>query len=184
MNTKYLQKQKLKPERSRGTTLIELIIYLAIASGLLVGVGAVTMSAIDSKVKANVIGDAYRAAANIDAAIRATVANSSAITVPAAHSTSSNLIVRTPGVSATPAEIRLATSSVVYQLGSNVPEAVTDSSVRVSVLTFEAISLLPSSTSTAAVRISYSISASSTGIWSAYNYSETFTTSASPDIYR
>ena len=45
---------------SRGTTLIEMILYVAIVAILLSGIGAVSMSVIDARSKTGAMGDVDR----------------------------------------------------------------------------------------------------------------------------
>ncbi len=163
---------------NRGTTLIEMIIYLAISAVLITGVGVISASVIDAKSKTKAVGDVYQAATSIIATIDRATKEGTLLISPSWKSSSSTLTIVSGGVSTTSTSVRLEGGAL--QIGSSTWAAINGGDVKVSSVHFFAVG---GSTSTA-VRMTFGLAASTTGVWREYNFGETFTTTASLGNYR
>lgn len=157
----------------RGTTLIEMILYIAIVAVLLVGVGSVSMSIMDAKSKGRALGDVFAAATKVFGSLAGVVGESSAVITPGVLATSSVLETQSqvPGVGIE--RITLVDGTLYRTSGTNPPVRLTPSLVHVDDVTFSSVGTISTST---AVRVSMLLSASTTGVWQPYQFSETFTT--------
>lgn len=72
---------RIEPHRQRGTTLIELILYLAISTGVMLGIGMTTMAVLEQREKARAMNEARYGAAIIMDRFRRDVSEASRIDV-------------------------------------------------------------------------------------------------------
>lgn len=165
---------------SRGTTLIEMIIYLGISAILIMGVGVVSASAIDAKSKTKAVGDVYFAATNVNAEIDQLVRGGTLLITPSWKSSSSTLVVVSGGVSTTSTSIYENGGTLYTKNGTSAPQALHGSEVKIGNLGFFAVGASTSS----AVRITFGLSASTTGVWRELQFAETFTTTVALENYR
>lgn len=157
----------------RGTTLIEMILYVAIVAVLLVGVGGVSMSVMDAKSKTSAIGDVFSASTKVFGTLTQVLHESSAIITPAPLSTSP-LLETVSVLPGNPVEqITLVDGTIFYTPSVGSPVNLSPALVRVNDLVFSSVGTVSTST---AVRVTLTLSASTTGVWRPFNYSETFTT--------
>ena len=163
-----------KPKNKyRGTTLIEMILYVAIVAVLLVGVGVVSMSIMDAKSKGRAIGDVFTAATKVFGTMAELVSVQSAITTPGLLATSSVLetVSQVPGVGVE--RVALVDGALFRTSGTNPPVRLTPTLVRVDDVIFSSVGTMSTTT---AVRVTVLLSASTTGVWRPYQFAETFTT--------
>ncbi len=163
-----------------GTTLVEMIIYLAISAVLITGVGVVSTSVIDAKSKTKATGDVYGTATNIVATIDRITKDGTLLTSPQFQSSSSTLIVIAGGVSTSSTSIYLSAGTLYLKAGTSTAQAINGSEVKVSSISFFAVG---ASTSTA-VRTTFGLAASTTGVWREFQFSETFTMTNTLGNYR
>ncbi len=157
--------------KSRGTTLIEMILYIAIVVVLLIGVGSVSMSVMDAKTKGRAIGDVFATATKVFGTLSELVNVSNAITTPGVSATSSALETLSPSVGA--GRITLVNGTLFRTLGTSPSVAITPPLVRVDDIVFSSVGTMSTSTG---VRVTLLLSASTTGVWRPFQFSETFTT--------
>lgn len=157
----------------RGTTLIEMILYIAIVAVLLIGVGSVSMSVMDAKSKGKAAGDVFAAATKLFGTLAQVVNESSAITTPSPIATSSLLetVSQVPGLGTE--RITLVSGTLFRTSGTNPPVRLTPPSVRVDDAVFASVGTMSTGT---AVRVTLLLSASTTGVWRPFQFSETFST--------
>lgn len=152
---------------TNGTTLIEMIIYLAISTALMIGVGVASMSAMDAKSKTKAVGDVYAAAVNANAQIDQVIRGGTLLLWPSWNTSSSTLIV----VSGASSTTLFQSGGVLYMRnGTSAPQVISGSEVKFSNLTFSAVG---ASTSTA-VRLMFTVAASSTGVSNEFQYLDSF----------
>lgn len=163
--------RNLSASKSRGTTLIEMILYIAIVAVLLIGVGSVSMSVMDAKSKGRAIGDVFTTATKVFGILTVLVNESNTITTPGVSATSSVLETVSPGAGV--GRITLVNGMLFRTLGSNPSVAVTPPFVRVDDIVFSSVGTISTSTG---VRVTLLLSASTSGVWRPFQFSETFTT--------
>ena len=171
--TGKLEMMRMAANKRRGTTLIEMILYIAIVSVLLVGVGSVSMSVMDAKSKTRAIGDVFASATKVFGTLSQLVNESSTITTPGLFATSSVLetVSQVPGIGTE--HITLVGGALFRTSGTNAPVRLTPPSVRVDDLVFSSVGTMSTSTG---VRATLLLSASTTGVWRPFQFSETFAT--------
>jgi hypothetical protein len=171
--TEKLRSIRMATNICRGTTLIEMILYIAIVSVLLVGVGSISMSVMDAKSKTRAIGDVFASATKVFGTLSQVVNESSVITTPGLFATSSVLDTTSqiPGIGTE--HIELVDGMLFRTSGTNPPVNLTPPSVRVDDLVFSSVGTVSTSTG---VRVTLLLSASTTGVWRSFQFSETFTT--------
>jgi len=165
--------KNIKNKYQQGTTLIEMILYIAIVAVLLIGVGSVSMSVMDAKSKGRAIGDVFSAATKVFGTLSLAMDESSSIITPGLIATSSVLVTQSqvPGVGEE--RIELVDGALFRTSGTNPPVRITPPLVRVDDVMYSSVGTISTST---AVRVSMLLSASTTGVWRQYQFSETFTT--------
>jgi type II secretory pathway pseudopilin PulG len=175
MNTYSLHNFRVaSAQTQRGTTLIEMIIYIGIVAVLLLGVGGVSLAAMESKTKTRAMSDVLSGGGGALAAIIRHTEGSAAIVAPTPGATSSTLtlIPRTPGAPST--QITLANGAITFNDGVGAPLLLTPNEIAIDTLVFTGLGA--GSTSTG-VMITFHAMASSTGVWNSFQYDDTFTTS-------
>jgi type II secretory pathway pseudopilin PulG len=152
-----------------GTTLIELVIYLAISSILLTGIGAVALAALDAKAKTASAESVLRSASFSLGELKRELEQAGSLVSPHPLTASSGLMFIP---SATGISERITVDGGVLMLfanGSSTPLTAPDAVVT----SFTAESVGTAATSSG-VRIGLGISAQSQGVGAPYNFSETF----------
>lgn len=170
-----------KISRNRGTTLIELLLYLGIVSILLVGVGAVSMSALDARSKSRAVSSVYAGATTALSGIHRSLDENSVIRTPLFGTASSTLALAEVPSSTTSTQIFEANQQLFLTDTTGTTFPLTPSDVRVDAVTFTALGALGTSTS---VAVTLAVSASSTSMWNSYRFSETFTSTYVLGNYR
>lgn len=157
--------------KERGATLIEMVLYLAIASGLLVGVGATALAVMDIKAKARamgaVLGSAEFAFGELARAFG--VPGSLALPLPGATSSS---VVFVPNATAVAETYRIIDGRLVRERDGNM-EPLTGADTNVDDIAFVAMGGMSTSTG---VRVRMTISARGSGLSRAHHYQESFST--------
>jgi hypothetical protein len=150
-----------------------MILYVAIVAVLLIGVGSVSMSVMDAKSKGRAVGDVFAAATKVFGTLSEVVSESNTITTPGVFATSSLLetVSQIPGIGAL--QIALVNGTLFRTSGTNPSVAITPTVVRVDDIVFSSVGTMSTSSG---VRVTLLLSASTTGVWRPYQFSETFTT--------
>ena len=170
-----------KISRKRGTTLIELLLYLGIVSVLLVGVGAVSMSALDARSKSRAVSSVYSGATTALSGIRGALEQNGVVRTPLFGTASSTLVLATLPSSTTTTQVFVTAQQLFVTEPTGVTLPLTPSDVQIDAVTFTALGTSGTSTS---VTVTLAISASSTSMLNTYRFSETFTSTYVLGNYR
>lgn len=157
-----------------GTTLIEMILYIGIVSVLLIGVGAVSMSATEVKSKTRAISDVFSSATGVMGTILRLVGGGDAVVSPVPGTSSSTLTIRSTTPGAPLSSIYASDGALFLAVGADTPVRLHSEEVRVENLMFTSVGNLSTST---AIHVSFGLSASTTGVWQVFQYTESFSSS-------
>ncbi len=116
MHTRY--------SRQQGTTLIELMIYLSISSGIIIGVSSVGMSVLEQRKKAKAINDIRYASTIFESILSNDVREASGVLSPLSLSTSSTtLSLSSIDTSRNPTTYTTNNGNVYRTIGTSSPQA-------------------------------------------------------------
>lgn len=164
-----------------GSTLIELIIYVAIVAVLLVGVGTIGLSSLEAKTKTRAASEVLSGGTLAIATITRLVAHAEAIVSPAPGLSSDTLILAS-GTS-TPFSVSSfsAVDGVLLLAEQGDSLFVTPREVRIEDITFFGIGEGATSTG---IAVTLRVSARTEGVFRAFQHEEIFTTSVLSEYYR
>lgn len=162
--------------KNQGFTLIEVLLYLAIASALLFAVSGFVVLSFQSRAEGQVISEVEQQGQHMLQTITNRVRGSGAITTPAASTNGTTLTLATSSGATNPSVVSLSGTTLSITEGSGSPVILHNSQVNVSGLTFTNASR-PSTPGI--VRIQFTLSYNSTSSRREYNYSKVFYGSAS-----
>ena len=157
-----------------------MILYLGIVSILLMGIGAVSIAAIDAKSKAQAASGVFRAATDVFGAIERDIGRTHHIITPLAGVASSTLTLSLDQAESIKVSYIVAGGLLRTETGSLGMEVIAPD-VKVNSLTFTA---LGSGVAGNAIRVNVTLSASSTGVMKQFQFSESFLTTLTLPIYR
>jgi type II secretory pathway component PulJ len=156
-----------------GYTLIELLLYIAITSSLLVvAVGFFGMVS-ESRIKGQAVAEVDQQAAYVMDYMTSAVRNAASLSVPAAAASGSTLTVTSPA--STTSVFSLSGTTLQVKEGSAAVVSLSNSNVAVSNLTFTNLTRFGSN---GIVRISFTVARTNTAGRQEYNYQQTYTNSA------
>lgn len=158
--------------RQSGFTLVELLLYLAILSTILLAVSGFVVEMLAANAKNTAIAEVGQQANQVLSAIEVTGQNASAITTPAVGTSSITLTFTTPSNS--PASFTQTAGVLTLSRGGGPAVALTNS--RVGVSNFSASNLSAAGTS-GIVRIQFTLSYINNSGRNEYNYSNQYVTS-------
>ena len=119
-----------KTQRENGTTLIELMIYLGITSGILLGVGSVGFNVIAQKQKSYAVSEVHYAESFFSEILAGDIRASTGISVPLFPGTSSTtLVLASTLASKNPTIYSIADGIVLRQSGTSTTERVLPPSI-------------------------------------------------------
>ena len=130
----------LSKNQMRGFTLIELILYIALLSALLLALSGFYGLVLRGRAKAQSIAEVEQSGSQIVQIITQTVRNSTAINSPGIGTSASSLSVNVVNVSQSPTVFDLATGIVRIKEGTAATVDLSNSRVVVSNLTFSNLS--------------------------------------------
>lgn len=156
-----------------GYTLIELLLYISLASMLLVGLSVFFGISAETRVKTQTITEVDQQGGLVMDYMQQTVRNATSISSPAAGASASSLTVVVPTASLSPTIFSLAGTTLQIKEGAAAAIALTNTKVTLTNLTFTNVSR-PSTDG--AVRISFTLDRVNSTGRNAYTYSKTFTT--------
>lgn len=169
MRTKY-------PNNQVGFTLIEMLLYLAIAGGMLLLASTLLIASIDARVKSQTVAEIEQEGLAIMQIITQTVRNAEAITSPtAANSAASSTIDVVTGAK-DPTIFDLSSGALRIKEGAGAALALTTSRVTASSLTFTNVT--PTS-SPGVLKIQFTLTHVNNSGRNELDYSKTFYTTAS-----
>lgn len=160
----------------RGVTLIELLLYVAVASGILLSITVLLSSLLEARVKNETMAEVEQQGMQALHTILQTARNAQNITTPTSGNTAGSLTldVVSPGVDPTVFDL----SSGVLQIteGAGAPVALTNTRVTVSGLSFSNLSY---ATTPGTIRATFTVTYTNTTGRQEYSFSKTFSGTAS-----
>lgn len=156
---------------SHGYTLIELLLYIAISSSILLALAGFFGMSISARVKNQSIAEVNQQGSFLLETIATAVRNSTAITAPAVGGSAGMLSITT---TANPATFSVTDGTLNITEGTAAPVALSSSQVQVSDLIFKNLSR---AATPGLVQVSFTVGRSNPNNQSEYEYRRTFTTS-------
>jgi Tfp pilus assembly protein PilW len=158
-----------------GFTLIEMLLYVALVSMLLIAITGFFGLSADARVKNQTIAEVDQQGTQVMDYITQTIRNASSISAPAIGTSASSLTAVVPTASLSPTVISLNGTALQTVEGSASAVPLTSSRVQVSSLTFKN---LARSGTNANLQISFVITRTNPNSRNEYEYSKTFTSTA------
>jgi len=162
-------------DRSRGYTLIELLLYVALIGILLSAVTAFFGVTADARLKNQTISEVNEQGTYALDYIAQAVRNASVITLPAAASSGSQLTLTVPTSSLSPTVFSVANGVLQVKEGTGSAVALTNSNIQVTSFT---VTNLTKSGTMGIAQIAITINRVNGGGRNEFDYQRTFTTSA------
>jgi Tfp pilus assembly protein PilW len=159
-----------------GITLIETVIYISLASVLLLALSALFVMSTTARVKNQSINEVNQQGSYVMEQMVQAVRGASAVTTPAAATTGSSLSLTLPAASASPTVFSLSGTALQVKEGTATAVPLTNGLVQASNLSV--VNLTRSGTN-GIVRISFTLARTKNSTRNEYDYSKTFTTSVS-----
>lgn len=166
----------LKKHSIKGFTLVEMILYVAICSVLLLSLSIMFSYLLGSRVKSQAITEINQQGFFTMSLMTSSIRNASSVDVPLMGNSSSSLSLTTQSPALNPTVFTLSSTTLMIKEGGGASIPITNSRVVVSDLLFENIS--SASSTDRIVRISYTLSYKSGSVQQEFSYSKTFTGSA------
>lgn len=163
----------MRQTKTGGYTLIELLLYISLASVLLIGLSVFFGISAEARVKTQTVTEVDQQGGLVMDYIQQTVRNATSITSPSAGTSGSSLTVVVPTASLSPTIFNLSGTTLQVKEGSATAIALTNTKVTVSNLTFTNVSR---SGTDGAVRISFTLDRVNNTGRNEYSYTKTFTT--------
>lgn len=158
-----------------GFTLLELLLYVGVIAFMLLAMSVLLSLSIQSRVKQQAIAEVEQQGAAMVSTISQVIRNASDVTSPLAGATSTSLSVTVSTASASPTAFDVSSAVLRMTEGSAAPVALHNARVSVSNVVFQNVSRASTS---GIVRMSFTVSATSTSGRSEYQFSKTFYASA------
>lgn len=162
--------------RLKGFTLVEMTLYVAICSILLLALSTFLAFLLSARVRSQSITEVNQQGFQVMNMITGTIRNARSIQTPAIGTASSTLSLTTGNALLNPTIFSVASTTVRIQEGSGVPVLLTNSRVKVTGLTFQNVS--SSSSTEKIIKISFTIDYSNTNGKAEFSFTKMFTGSA------
>lgn len=159
----------------KGSTLIELAIYLGLASGILLGVGVVAMNVLDEGAKGDAIAEVRYGASYALGAVVESVRAAQSVSFPLAGATGTSIFLVGTSSSTDPIEITYATGTLMLRAGTSSPYAIIPNTIRAENVVFEH---LAGPFRKSSIRMTITLSAADADAAQQFQYRETFTRAA------
>ena len=160
----------------KGFTLVEMILYVALCSLLLVSISTLLSSLLSARVRSQAINEVNQQGFQVMHLMTSTIRNGRSIQTPSIGATSSLLSVTVVNSIASPTIFNIASGTLRIQEGSGASVALTNSRVSASALQFQNVS--SASTTEKIVKLTFVLSSNNISGRSEYSFSKTFTGSA------
>lgn len=160
----------------QGFTLVEMVLYVAICSILLLSLSVFLSFLLGSRVQSQSITEVNQQGFQVMSLLTSTIRNGRSIQTPSIGLSSSTLSLTTANALLNPTVFSLASTTMRVQEGSKSPIALTNSRVAVSGLAFQNVS--SASSTEKIIRISFTIDYINTSGRQEYSFSKTFNGSA------
>jgi len=166
----------LRAKKGEGFTLVELLLYISIASIMLLTTTLFLQTLLESRVKNQTISEVQAQGAQVMHIITQTIRNAEAITSPAQGASASSLTLDVVDVGDDPTVFDLSSGVLRITEGAGSAIAITNSRVLVSGLSFENLSRTDTP---GTLRVEFTITHTNSEGRNEYNFSKTFYGSAS-----
>lgn len=166
----------IKKINIKAFTLVEMILYVAICSVLLLSLSSMFSYLLGSRVKSQAITEVNQQGFLVMSLITSTIRNAKSVDIPLMGNTSPTLSVTVQSPVLSPTIFLVSSSTLVTTEGAGVAIPITNSRVRVSDVLFENIS--SASSTDKIIRITYTLSYLSGSPRQEYSYTKTFVGSA------
>lgn len=163
-------------KNNSGFTLVELLLYVAISSIVLLVASLFMATLLESQVKNQTIAEVNQQGIQVMQNITQTVRNSNVISTPATGASNTSLSINTSLSSTTPTIFDLSGGVIRVKEGVNTVIPLTNNKVIASNLTFFNLSRTGTP---GVVKVSFTLSAVNNSNRNEYSFTETFTDSAS-----
>ena len=163
------------PDRQRGYTLIELLLYVGIVGSLLTAVTLYFATSTESRVKNQSIVEVNQQGTLAMEYITQTVRNADSITSPTAGNSASSLTLVVPTGAESPTIFDLASGALRSKKGAAAAVALTNGKVQITSLSF---TNLTRASTPGVVQVSFTISRVNNTNKNEYDYQKTFTGTA------
>jgi Tfp pilus assembly protein PilW len=169
--------KSMKKISSKGFTLVEMMLYVAICSFILISLATFFSFLISARIKNQTIAEVNQGGVQVLQLVTQTIRNAKSVSVPASGVSSSTLSIITVSTSTTPTIFDVASGTVRIKEGSGAYVPLTNSRVSISSLVFTNTSA--SSTDGGSVNVSFTISYRNITGRNEYSFSKTFSDTAS-----
>lgn len=163
-------------KNQKGFTLLEVVLYIAIAGLLLATVGLLMNAANQAKARAAVRQEVEQQGSHVLEVITSTVRNASALTTPAISTTGTTLSVDVDTSSESPTTFTVVDGAIVITQGSGSPVALTNTHVVATDFTVQNLSYVGTPGST---RVNFTLSSVTSAVSNTFVYAQTFYGTAS-----
>ncbi len=157
--------------RSRGFTLVELLLYLAITSIIITSVSGFLITMLQARAKFQTISEVEAQGQQAMQAITQTIRNGTAITSPGTGTSAAALTITVPTGPLSPTVFDLSGGIVRVKEGTGAVQNLTTSRVTVSGLAFDN---LTRATTQGTVRITFTVTSVNTSGRNEFSYAKTF----------
>ena len=165
---KYLKYKK-------GFSLVELLLYISIASILLLAISVFFSFLLRARIKNQVIAEVEQQGLSVMHLMTQTTRNAEAIILPVQSVSAPSLSLQFPSSSIDPTFFDLSSGSIRIKEASGIPVSLTNSRITASALQFQNLSR---TNTPGIIRIQFTLTSVNPGGRSEYSYSKTFIGSA------
>jgi len=160
----------------KGFTFIELLLYVAISSVILLVISLFLHTLLESRIKNQIVAEVEQQGLQVMQMITQTARNAEAITSPALGASAASLILDVVTVASDPTIFDLSSGVIRITEGSGSAIPLTNSRITASGVTFQNLSR---STTPGIVRIQFTLTHANSSGRNEYNFNKTFYGSAS-----
>lgn len=157
--------------QEKGSTLLELVLYLGLSSIVLTGIGVVAGNVLDSGAKGDAIADVRYGASFALGEIAEALRAADGIVLPPQGATGTALTLIGTSSSTDPIVVAVASGTLMMTIGTGTPHALLPETVRLISATFEH---LGSPTQKSSVRMTLELDAADPSAAAQFHYRETF----------
>lgn len=160
-----------KSQSNNGFTMIEMLLYISIASSLLFVISLFTNTILEARTKNTAINEVDSTGAYIVSVLNQSLHNAASINSPSPGNNGVSLSINTLDASLNPTVFDVSSGVFRIKEGTNSEVALSNSNVSISSLDFKNLTV---SGAPGSISYSFTVSASSASGRQEYNYSQTF----------
>lgn len=168
--------KRLKSDKTTGFTLIEMLLYIAIASTLILVVSLFTNTILGTRVKNQTINNVESQGAYVMQLLGQAIYNAESVNTPSTSAASVRLSLATSNASSNPTVFEINSGVLTLTEGASPAINLTNSHITISNLTFKN---LESSGAPGSIHYSFDVSAATSSNRAEFNYEQSFSGAAS-----